>query len=370
MKCGAAAKRRGKFGENMKLHILETTKEYLFRNQPYRFILKSVRNLFFPVTIHIDVQKTIGIEVSSICDAKCIFCNYKFGVRKKNLLSVDEFRTIAHSCAAMGYEHLDLTSLGGEILVHKDIIEIITIAKTVGFKSVGSYTNGILLHRFNIQDFLQSGIDTLLISFPGFDKNVYEQVFGVDKYDEFIHSILLLLETHHRIHSPVEIFFEPRTYLSLNEIKNSDFFKNSIARYFDDRRVKMTEPLRVFDTWGGEITKKDLIKDMRLDVNPIKSISPLKKTYQCARLNIFGVQANGDVRMCNCRYDSSVETENDSLYIANYKQYSSLEELFEKNQTKIETIKNNFTNGTLPSLCRRCPFYVPVKNLHYSGNGI
>lgn len=284
------------------------------------------------------------------------------------MLSVDEFRTIAQSCVAMGYEHLDLTPLWGEILTHKDIITILSIAKAVGFKSVGCYTNAILLHRFNIQDFLRSGIDTLLISFPGFDKHVYEEVFGVDKYDEFKQSVSQLLETHRQLQSPVEIIFEPRTYLTLREIQESDFFKNTLSQYFNHYLVKMTEPLRVFDTWVGGLTKKDLIHNMRLDINPVKSIAPLKKNYQCVRLSIFGIHANGDVQLCNCQYDPNRGTANDSLYIANYKQYSSLEELFEMNRTKIEAIKKNFVNGKLPLLCQRCPIYIPVKNIHCFGD--
>ena len=35
------------------------------------------------------------------------------------------------------------------------------------------------------------------------------------------------------------------------------------------------------------------------------------------RLVSIGVFANGDVRLCNCRYDKTIETEEDSLFIAN-----------------------------------------------------
>jgi hypothetical protein len=99
---------------------------------------------------------------------------------------------------------------------------------------------------------------------------------------------------------------------------------------------------------------------MRLDINPIKSIYPFKKVYPCKTLPSLGVLSNGTVRLCNCRYDSSVETSADSLFIGNLSDYGSLKELVEQNQSKIDAICHDFILGKLPDLCKRCPFYIPV----------
>jgi MoaA/NifB/PqqE/SkfB family radical SAM enzyme len=120
---------------------------------------------------------------------------------------------------------LDLTSPGGELFMHKDAIEIIKTAKDVGFKHIGTFLNGILIHRFSAEDLLTSGIDALLISFPGFTADIYQEIFGVMKFDEFRKSIVELLETHKKINSEVFIIFEPRTYLTLKKIKESVFYQ-------------------------------------------------------------------------------------------------------------------------------------------------
>jgi len=340
--------------------MLTQTLKRIVSNQPLRFVAKSVRNILFPLTSIDVIKKTIAVEVSSICVAKCIFCTYRLGYRTKKIMKVEEFKYIAESAVKLGYENLDLTSPSGELFVSNNAIKIIQIAKEAGFKHIGTFTNGILIHRFKTEELLTSGIDVLLISFPGFNDKIYEEIFGVKKYREFEKSTIELLEIHKKINSRVMIIFEPRTYLTLRQIKESDFYKNYLSQFISDK-IFIKEPLRVFDSWGGEIRQKDLIRGMKVDRNPLKSIYPLKKVFLCIRLLSIGVLANGDVRLCNCRYDSTIETEKDSLCIDNIKKYESFIDLMIKNEKKINKIKTDFIHGKLPALCKNCPFYIPVR---------
>jgi hypothetical protein len=136
--------------------------------------------------------------------------------------------------------------------------------------------------------------------------------------------------------------------------------KDFVSQFISDK-VRITKPLRVFDTWGGEIKQNDLIKGMKVDRKPLKSVYPIKKVFLCNRMLSIGVLANGDVRLCNCRYDSTIETEEDSLFIDNVRNYNSFRDLIIKNENKINKIKSDFIHGELPALCKKCPFYIPVK---------
>lgn len=324
-----------------------------------RYAIKSVRNIFFPTHPKFDIRKSIGIELSSICNAKCIFCNYRLGFRKKKFMKLDEFKSIAKSCVNLGFENLGLTSMGGELFTHPDAIKIIKEGKSSGFKHISAFTNGIAIHKYNISDLLNSGIDAILISFPGFNQEVYKEIFQVNKYDNFIQSIKELLETHRKSNSRVAIVFEPRTYLTERQIKESDFYIFFVKKYLSEH-VVMREPLRVYDTWGETIKETDLIKGMKIDKNHLKSIWPLKKPHLCFMLLGIGICANGDVRLCNCRYDETIETEYDTLTIANMNNYVDLEHLMAENKDKIKNILDAFVHGKLPELCKKCSFYVPV----------
>ena len=72
--------------------------------------------------------------------------------------------------------------------------------------------------------------------------------------------------------------------------------------------------------------------------------------------------ANGDIRICNCRYDASIEKD-DSLYIDNVFKYDSLRSAIEANKEKISRIRREFMDGKLPKLCQNCTFYLPIKIL-------
>lgn len=148
--------------------------------------------------------------------------------------------------------------------------------------------------------------------------------------------------------------------LTLGQILESPFYKEFLSKFLSER-VAMSPPIRVFDTWAGTVRAEDLNQGMTLEIPPLKCIYPLKKPYLCTRLYLLGVFANGDVRLCNCRHDGTVETEqHDGLYVENIASYGGLEQLVTENKTKIDGIRLNFRNGKIPSVCQNCAFYLPA----------
>jgi hypothetical protein len=121
------------------------------------------------------------------------------------------------------------------------------------------------------------------------------------------------------------------------------------------------ETVKVFHSWAGQVKSENLFKGMKADINPIKSICPLKKVYLCKRLLEIGILVNGDVRFCNCIYDSSIETPTDSLFIDNIFKYNNFSELMSNNIDKINKILSGFIHGKIPALCKKCPDYHPIK---------
>ena len=101
---------------------------------------------------------------------------------------------------------------------------------------------------------------------------------------------------------------------------------------------------------------------MKTEINPLKRLLPNSKVHLCNMMQNFGVLANGDIRICNCRYDASIEKD-DSLYIDNVFKYDSLRSAIEANKEKISRIRREFMDGKLPKLCQNCTFYLPIKIL-------
>ncbi len=333
-------------------------KPFLDKSLSIISIKKIARNLFFPFPPPYSLKSTVLIEISSNCNAKCIFCNYRMSYRTRSIISVEQFTKIAKSCVAGGFQFLNLTSAGGENTLNPEFVDIIIAGKKAGFKYIGTYTNGILLHRFDPGKLLTSGINEIAISFPSFEPEYFKSIYGVNAFNDFRKSIEGLLTEHARTDSSVKIIFEPRTLLNEEELRNAPFYKTFVRGFLNDR-ITIIEPLRVFDSWCGAIKQKDLLPGMRLARITRKSI-PFKRIYLCNRMFPFSILCNGDVRFCGCVYDSTVETENDPLYVDSLKNHCDFNELMKKNKEKIKQIRIDFINGRLPSLCRKCTLYTPV----------
>lgn len=334
-------------------------KNYLISHQPYRWIGKSIRNLFFPYKTKTLDASELFVELASVCNAKCVFCNYRFGYRAKMQMDMSNFEKIIQNAIKIGYKRLNLTSMGGELFIHREAVDAIELAKEYGFEIIEVYTNGILLHSLDIERLLKSGITTLKISFPSFDRESYKVIYGVDRFAEFDKSLTMLLDIHKNIKSEVKIFLEPRSIASLSQLMNTVYFKNKVAPYLSEY-LHINNPIVRYDNWGGDIKQNMLPSGMRVDISPIKKL-PFRRANLCSMLVNFGILVNGDVRLCNCRYDETIGTEKDELFIDNIYKYESLSSMLKANEFKIKTIRDNFINGNMPDLCRKCTFYLPLK---------
>jgi hypothetical protein len=274
-------------------------------------------------------------------------------------MSLDFFKRCINSCKKIGYQSLSITSMGGDPFTNKQAVEMIEYAKTKGFSFIEVYTNGIALGNHDIKRLLHTGIDHIFISFPGFDANVYRDVFGVNAFASFQRSIELLLESHKKETSNIRITFEPRSCLSLDEIKQAPFYKEFV-KYFIGDKINIGQPTVFFDDWCGTIKNSDLIEGMKLEKKALMTFPFTKRTFFCSHILNPGIMVEGDVRLCNCRYDVR-KGHQDELYIGDIHDYISLRECFKENELKIRNMLTNFYQGIIPKACSYCPNYLPVK---------
>lgn len=232
-----------------KKDLTQQIKNILVSTQPFRFLGKSIRNIFLPYVAKKVEPSELFVELTSICNAECMFCSYRFGHRTKSKMPLDKYSAIMQSGFEMGYRRLSLTPMGGELFVYDKAIDAIEMARDIGYETIETYTNGILLHKFDLKRLLRSGISTIKISFPGFDRQIYREVYGVDRFDEFVKSISMLLEAHKSVDSKVKIVLEPRSPMPLGSLLASEFYVEKIKPYIT-QIVYMNKPIFRYDTWG------------------------------------------------------------------------------------------------------------------------
>lgn len=138
------------------------------------------------------LTKRVDIELGYSCNARCSFCYYlrsiETGGPKKDL-STDRVKRLLRFIRQKGIEVVDFS--GGEPTVRKDLIELITYAKGLGFRSIGIITNGIVLANMDYARRLaEAGVDDFLFSLHGPDAKTHDELTNVPgSFERIIKSI-------------------------------------------------------------------------------------------------------------------------------------------------------------------------------------
>jgi MoaA/NifB/PqqE/SkfB family radical SAM enzyme len=111
----------------------------------------------------------IQVEVSSHCNAACIYCPnavYREGAWQKRHLPLATFRKMLPAFARTRLVHLQGW---GEPFLNPDFFEMVRLAKEAGCR-VATTTNGMLLDGEKIKRLVQYGVDVVAFSLAGVDE--------------------------------------------------------------------------------------------------------------------------------------------------------------------------------------------------------
>lgn len=124
------------------------------------------------------IPKRLQIETIFGCNAKCIMCPINIPTeRKKGLMPLEMTKYILDEMSpyTRTLEKLDFFFLG-EPLLDPYIFERIQYAKMKGFRSVAISTNADLLNDDKQVKLLESGVDTVIFSIDGANKETHEKI--------------------------------------------------------------------------------------------------------------------------------------------------------------------------------------------------
>lgn len=206
----------------------------------------------------------IYIEPTNICNAKCIYCAYQFYDAKKGNMTIETLDKVLKESKSIGIDSINLTPFAGEILVDKNIMDKIKLIKDYKFNRVITYTNLLSLHKINIKEFLSSGLTELHISSGPLEKDLYEKIFHVKKYNRFLDNLKTLLKEFNVTNAKIikKIFIEFRSPLSFNECINLPDYKKHIKELIS-KNIHVSS-MSTFDSWMGIIKETDLIDGMKI----------------------------------------------------------------------------------------------------------
>ena len=180
--------------------------------------------------------KKVQIEVTNNCNLKCEGCLRENMTREKGYITWDTYMDAIYVCHEFGIEEIHLHHLG-EPLLHPKIVNLIKIAKLIGFV-VGFTTNGTLLTHDKLIELKDAGLDKLDISYNknSKDRRLLHNLYYISNdlgIDTWFRSVVFSKEEYDSLKKELEDYsvrFQRGAYFDFDKKRNKSC--SAIERLF------------------------------------------------------------------------------------------------------------------------------------------
>lgn len=133
-------------------------------------------------------KKSLLIEVTNLCNHRCIFCAHKKMKRKQGTINFDFCCHVLQDAFDNGCREVGFYATG-EPLLYKQLSEVISKAKKIGYTYTYITTNGILLSESKIKEICDAGIDSIKLSINAVNRRKYNFIHGKDNFEAVIDNL-------------------------------------------------------------------------------------------------------------------------------------------------------------------------------------
>lgn len=136
----------------------------------------------------------VHIFVTEQCNLDCAYCN-EYDNSKPHP-STEDIKLWMRKCRELGTARIGF--MGGEPLLHPDIVELVRYAKEIGFYKTSMSSNGFKLTEKLVADLEHAGLDTLQISVDVMKPNAStkKSIKSVGKKLEFLKNSKINMNVH------------------------------------------------------------------------------------------------------------------------------------------------------------------------------
>ena len=141
-------------------------------------------------TEEVNASKRIDIKVGFSCNNYCVHC-VQGGKRKRFPdKKTSEIKTMLLDSRK---EALDVVFTGGEPTLRKDIIELVSYARDIGYTVIQIQTNGRMFAYMNFcKEMVDAGANVFVLALTGHKEELHNYITGADSFKEIIKGIINL----------------------------------------------------------------------------------------------------------------------------------------------------------------------------------
>jgi len=265
--------------------------------------------------------------------------------RTRQYLDMHLFKKAVDEFVSMGGTNIAFTVCIGEPLLDPYILERARYVKQFSqIKSLGFYTTLQWFHKFDIDEFFESGITEITISTLLLGKEKYKEFFGVDNYEQTLNNIVTLIEENKKRNNKILIDFSLKSTGEKikTRINHPDF--KLVDKLMNGRLLKIAKDTSFFVDWGGAIKLPQ-----HLPKRPLypRFFRPCR--FLCTALMVF---SDGKIGLCPCQDFEA----NSDLILGDIKK-NSLKELW-NSQKHLNLLNGWRRKNIVPAICKKCRAYV------------
>jgi len=264
--------------------------------------------------------KEARIETSTVCNYNCVFCPHNIMTRKKEIMSMELFKDII---SKLPKQITTITLSGmGEAFMDKGIFDKIKYCKSLGY-TVNVLSNGSKITNINIDELVNSGLDSIRISIHSVNPYKYKMITKANDN-----------EIYYALASPILIAMKRKTPIKI--IITTDMIEEDEEEVKNIRK-KYENIVDTIEIW--KVHNWSSWKDYR---------KGKKSKTTCGRPfnGPLQIQVDGTINMCCFDYDGK-------LLLGDLKS-QSIEEIFESDMYKTIVDFHKGKNNNSNLLCNKC----------------
>ncbi len=264
---------------------------------------------------------SLRISITNRCNLDCIYCHHDGMLNSSLEMTPDEIYQICRIAKKLGVEKIRLS--GGEPLVRKDIVEIVSGINDIGFQDISITTNGIFLNKY-IEDLYEAGLDRINVSLDTLSPLTYKKITSKNHLEEVKEGIIKSIQLGI---SPVKINMV--IMKDINDTEIMDLFEFSKKHGIILQLIELIESescndnefnsefhfkLDKFESYLAEIADEIKVrKNMQdrkkyfIEGGEIEVVHPVDNTNFCKNCTRLRITPEGKIKPCLLRNDNLVD---------------------------------------------------------------
>lgn len=250
-----------------------------------------------------DKYDTAQLYLTNACNLSCPHCYMSSGKANVNELDKNQWHHILNNLASHGTKEVIFS--GGEILLHKDCLNIIKYAKNLGLV-VRLKSNGVLWTKAMIED-IAPFIDDIQISIDGINEEMNAKVRGKSNFAKALSSVDYFIKCGVKV-----IIATTPTYENIKEIESGfvEFASNLADKYGENIQFIVSQKML-----GGRGIAMKFDEQAKQYAKSADSI--MNRIYPNYKLKNLAIDIERKERVRNCGYGNLTIASNGNIYLCN-----------------------------------------------------